>query len=52
MRYNYREEEYGRPVGTSTDGFFARLFIYNPRKRHEPWRFVTYMFVHVGVSIS
>lgn len=27
----------------------ATMFIYNPRKREEAWRFVTYMFVHVGV---
>lgn len=27
----------------------AKIFIYNPWKRHEAWRFVTYMFVHVGV---
>lgn len=27
----------------------AQLFIYNPRRREEAWRFVTYMFVHVGI---
>lgn len=25
------------------------LFIYNPFRRYEAWRFVTYMFVHVGI---
>ncbi|KAK4472747.1 hypothetical protein MN116_003971 [Schistosoma mekongi] len=24
------------------------IFIYNPAKRHEVWRFLTYMFIHVG----
>jgi membrane associated rhomboid family serine protease len=27
----------------------ATLFIYNPWRRQEAWRFITYMFVHVGV---
>lgn len=27
----------------------AQTFIYHPYKREEAWRFVTYMFVHVGV---
>lgn len=36
-------------VGTQTSGPMATAFIYNPRKREEFWRFVTYMFVHVGV---
>lgn len=26
----------------------AALFIYDPNKRGEVWRFVTYMFVHIG----
>uniref|UniRef100_A0A182QFR5 Rhomboid-like protein n=1 Tax=Anopheles farauti TaxID=69004 RepID=A0A182QFR5_9DIPT len=34
--------------GTSTNGPMATLFIYNPHLRHEVWRFVTYMFVHIG----
>lgn len=36
-------------MGRQVNGPVAQLFIYNPRKRHEAWRFVTYMFVHVGV---
>ncbi|CAO1422679.1 unnamed protein product [Diamesa hyperborea] len=36
-------------IGTSVNGPAATLFIYNPRRRDEAWRFVTYMFVHVGV---
>jgi len=36
-------------IGLKTNGPAATLFIYNPRKRNEAWRFVTYMFVHVGV---
>ncbi|XP_015114485.1 rhomboid-related protein 2 isoform X2 [Diachasma alloeum] len=31
------------------DGPAAELFIYNPHQRYEAWRYVTYMFVHVGV---
>uniref|UniRef100_A0A1B6LK46 EF-hand domain-containing protein n=2 Tax=Graphocephala atropunctata TaxID=36148 RepID=A0A1B6LK46_9HEMI len=33
----------------STDGPVAKLFIYDPHKRMEAWRFLTYMFVHIGV---
>jgi len=33
---------------SSVHGPVATLFIYNPFKRYEAWRFVTYMFVHVG----
>ncbi|XP_063698716.1 rhomboid-related protein 2 [Culicoides brevitarsis] len=35
--------------GKTTDGPAATLFIYNPYKRYEAWRFVTYMFVHIGI---
>ncbi|CAB3220248.1 unnamed protein product [Arctia plantaginis] len=34
---------------TDANGTIAKLFIYNPHKRHEAWRFLTYMLVHVGV---
>uniref|UniRef100_A0A182NNA5 Rhomboid-like protein n=1 Tax=Anopheles dirus TaxID=7168 RepID=A0A182NNA5_9DIPT len=34
--------------GTNTSGPMATLFIYNPHLRHEVWRFLTYMFVHIG----
>lgn len=36
-------------IGIRTDGPAATLFIYNPYRREEAWRFVTYMFVHVGI---
>lgn len=29
-------------------GVTAQIFIYNPHKRVEVWRFLTYMFVHIG----
>ncbi|XP_059470077.1 rhomboid-related protein 2 [Neocloeon triangulifer] len=32
----------------SVNGPIATVLIYNPHKRHEAWRFLTYMFVHVG----
>ncbi|XP_034828189.1 rhomboid-related protein 2 isoform X2 [Maniola hyperantus] len=34
---------------TDATGPIAQLFIYNPHKRQEAWRFLTYMLVHVGV---
>ncbi|XP_035793363.1 protein rhomboid-like isoform X1 [Anopheles albimanus] len=34
--------------GTSTHGPMASSFIYNPNLRYEVWRFLTYMFVHIG----
>ncbi|XP_035448528.1 rhomboid-related protein 2 isoform X2 [Spodoptera frugiperda] len=34
---------------TQGDGTIGQLFIYNPHKRQEAWRFITYMLVHVGV---
>lgn len=33
------------PKGT---GPIATELIYNPYKRNEAWRFLTYMFVHIG----
>ncbi|XP_033331615.1 rhomboid-4 isoform X1 [Megalopta genalis] len=33
----------------SVEGPAATLFIYNPHKRFQAWRYLTYMFVHVGV---
>lgn len=33
----------------SVEGPAATLFIYNPHKRYEAWRYLTYMFVHVGI---
>lgn len=32
----------------SVEGPAATLFIYNPHKRYQAWRYITYMFVHVG----
>ncbi|XP_012548202.1 rhomboid-related protein 2 isoform X1 [Bombyx mori] len=34
---------------TQANGPIAQIFIYNPHKRQEAWRFLTYMLVHVGV---
>lgn len=34
---------------TQANGPIAQVLIYSPYKRHEAWRFITYMFVHVGV---
>ena len=32
----------------AVEGPTATLFIYNPQKRYQVWRYLTYMFVHVG----
>ncbi|EFA08482.1 rhomboid-related protein 2 [Tribolium castaneum] len=32
----------------SASGPISSVFIYDPYKRQEAWRFITYMFVHVG----
>lgn len=32
----------------SASGPISTVFIYDPYKRQEVWRFITYMFVHVG----
>lgn len=32
-----------------TDGPASALFIYNPHRRYEVWRFFTYIFVHAEV---
>ncbi|KAJ3651119.1 hypothetical protein Zmor_017177 [Zophobas morio] len=34
----------------SATGPMAKLFIYDPVKRYEFWRYLTYMFVHIGYS--
>ncbi|KAI5642611.1 rhomboid family domain-containing protein [Phthorimaea operculella] len=34
---------------TQANGPIAQTLIYNPHKRFEVWRFITYMLVHVGV---
>ncbi|CAH2229578.1 jg19710 [Pararge aegeria aegeria] len=35
---------------TDATGPIAQIFIYNPHKRQEAWRFLTYMLVHVGTA--
>jgi rhomboid-related protein 1/2/3 len=32
----------------SIHGPLSEALVYNPHKRHEAWRFITYMLVHVG----
>jgi rhomboid-related protein 1/2/3 len=46
---HFRDDRDLKQIGTSTSGPMATMFIYNPRQRYEKWRFVTYMFVHVGI---
>lgn len=46
---DYHDDKNINTIGTSTSGPIAKFFIYTPYKREEAWRFVTYMFVHVGI---
>lgn len=42
-------DEIIKPGSTSSaDGILARVLMYDPRRRREAWRYLTYMFVHVG----
>ncbi|XP_018574785.1 rhomboid-related protein 2 [Anoplophora glabripennis] len=34
----------------SGSGVTAQIFIYDPQRRHEVWRYLTYMFVHIGYT--
>lgn len=42
------DEAYEANSTKSASGPVANVFIYNPSKRREAWRYVTYMFVHIG----
>lgn len=33
---------------SSANGPVANVMIYDPYRRYQAWRFVTYMFVHIG----
>lgn len=42
-------DEVLRPGSTeNASGKLAQALMYHPRRRREAWRFLTYMFVHVG----
>ncbi|KAG8035493.1 hypothetical protein G9C98_006939 [Cotesia typhae] len=36
-------------VDKTLEGPASKLFIYDPHRRYEAWRYLTYMFVHAGV---
>ncbi|KAK6640671.1 hypothetical protein RUM44_012368 [Polyplax serrata] len=38
-----------KPGQPATATVLASLFIYNPHRRAEAWRYFTYMFVHIGI---
>ncbi|KAI1292230.1 Rhomboid-related protein 3 [Halotydeus destructor] len=40
---------YSVQMGNITDVPFKSDLIYNPHKRYEVWRYMTYMFIHAGV---
>ncbi|EEB13444.1 conserved hypothetical protein [Pediculus humanus corporis] len=44
--YDSIDQKPGQP---STTTILASLFIYNPHRRAEAWRYLTYMFVHIGI---
>ncbi|CAG9862276.1 unnamed protein product [Phyllotreta striolata] len=35
-------------VNSNNQGPMSKIFTYNPHRRYEAWRFLTYMFVHAG----
>ncbi|XP_060533891.1 rhomboid-related protein 2-like isoform X3 [Cylas formicarius] len=44
-------DELSEPGSTSAgNGVTAKMFVYDPFKRNECWRFLTYMFVHIGYT--
>lgn len=47
--YVYISDELAEKNSSLTgSGVTAKIFIYEPNKRHQAWRFLTYMFVHIG----
>jgi len=42
--------QHGIPVTWDGPVPFCSVLIYNPNRRWEAWRFVTYMFIHIGIS--
>lgn len=47
---NFKDDpKQSQHIGESTKGPAATLFIFNPYRRFEAYRFVSYMFVHVGI---
>ncbi|KAJ8985218.1 hypothetical protein NQ317_018247 [Molorchus minor] len=47
----YLTDEINERGSTMTGtGITAQIFIYDPKKRHEFWRYLTYMFVHIGYA--
>lgn len=48
--FDFRDPSTINQFGESLSGPFSQLFLYNPHRRYEAWRFLTYMFVHRGVA--
>ncbi|KAL5012519.1 hypothetical protein ScPMuIL_011070 [Solemya velum] len=46
--YAVELKDSGNPVTATTGVPVYSPLIYNPRKRHEAWRFLSYMFIHQG----
>ncbi|VDP08272.1 unnamed protein product, partial [Schistosoma margrebowiei] len=45
----YNNKPSSSSIVTASSGVpIDSIFIYNPTKRHEVWRFLTYMFIHNG----
>nr|CAH8827718.1 unnamed protein product [Trichobilharzia regenti] len=45
---HYTDSDPSNDVTASSGVPFNSILIYNPVKRHEAWRFLTYMFIHSG----
>jgi len=43
-------QDYGLSIGWSGPVPHCSYLIYNPARRSEVWRFLTYMFVHIGIQ--
>eukprot|EP00088_Acartia_fossae_P021229 TRINITY_DN22715_c0_g1_i1.p1 TRINITY_DN22715_c0_g1~~TRINITY_DN22715_c0_g1_i1.p1 ORF type:complete len:286 (+),score=24.51 TRINITY_DN22715_c0_g1_i1:106-858(+) len=43
-------EDYGLTIGWSGPVPYCSYLIYNPTRRWEAWRFISYMFVHIGIQ--
>ena len=42
--------EHGQTVTWDGPVPYCSIFIYNPYRRYEAWRYLTYMLVHIGIG--
>jgi len=46
----YLHIEYNETISWTGPVPYCSALIYNPARRYELWRFISYMFVHIGIS--